>query len=450
MAEIATYDDVMRFLLEFVDYEKVSKFKYDISTFSLGRVEQLMEAVGGPHRKLRAIHVAGTKGKGSTSIISQSILTAAGYRTGLYTSPHLVRLEERMTIDGRMMSEREIVALANRLAPYTERARAEFPNESPTFFELVTAAGFLHFAEQKTDLAVVEVGMGGRLDATNVITPAVSTITRIDYDHVERLGDTLALIAGEKAGIIKAGVPVVVAQQDAEAMAVIEQRCRERGAPLTRIGQDYVAGRVEMRLTEEGPTTCFDLAGPNGKHEGLQLHLLGAHQVTNAATAIASVAIAARALGLKVSADAIREGCKSARCPARLEYFTGRPPILLDAAHNPISMRGVCDTLDRIFAGRRVIVLMGVSRDKNSEEMLRQILPRCSAVIFTKSDSPRAEEPVALAALARQISWTTAELIPDPRDALSRARQVSDDNSLIVITGSFFLAGNLRPTLCTT
>ena len=229
---IQDYDDAMAFLLEFTDYEKVTKYKYDIATFSLDRVERLMGAVGGPHRAFRSVHVAGTKGKGSTGTMVQSVLTAAGFRTGLFTSPHLARLEERMTVDGEAIPEPELVEIVNELVAYTRKEREERPNESPTFFELVTAIGFRHFARRKVDFAVVEVGMGGRLDATNVLHPEVCAITRVDYDHVERLGGTLAKIAGEKAGIIKPGVPVICAPQEPEAMETIQRVSEERGAPL--------------------------------------------------------------------------------------------------------------------------------------------------------------------------------------------------------------------------
>jgi dihydrofolate synthase/folylpolyglutamate synthase len=445
---IQTHDDALRFLLEFVDYEKVTKYKYDIRTFNLGRVEALMAAVGNPERAFRSIHIAGTKGKGSTATMAQSILTAAGFRTGLYTSPHLSRIEERMTVDGGMMPEEEFIQIVNELAPYTLRQREERPSESPTFFELVTAAGFRHFARRRAELAVVEVGMGGRLDATNVIRPEVSVITRVDYDHEERLGHTLDRIAFEKAGIIKPGVPVVCAPQEPEALAVVAETAERRGSPWVRIGSDYRVENVRTGLdAQKAPFCRFDLSGRGEARRGLELHMLGEHQATNAACAAAAVDLLAERCGLKVSPEAVRRGLDSARSPARLEVFAGKPLVLLDGAHNPISMRALCAALDGAFAGARLVLLMGVSRDKNVEEIFKLILPRAAAVIFTRSDSPRAAEPPALAELAHNLCGVRAEICDDAHQALQRARALARPDDLLCVTGSFFLAGMLRPAL---
>jgi dihydrofolate synthase/folylpolyglutamate synthase len=438
----------MRFLLEFVDYEKVTKYKYDLHTFDLGRVEELMAAVGSPQRAFRSLHVAGTKGKGSTTTMSQSILTAAGYRTGLYTSPHLCRIEERMTVDGEMMPDAEFVEIVNELAPYTLRQRDEQPNESPTFFELVTAAGFRHFARRGVQLAAVEVGMGGRLDATNIIRPDVCVITRVDYDHEERLGHTLDKIAAEKAGIIKPGVPVVCAPQAPEALAVIAETARRRGAALTQVGADYRVENVQTGLDgRQAPFCRFDLLGRAGDYRRLELPMLGEHQAINAASAVAAVAILAERLGLKVGEDAVRRGLASAHNPARLEVVAGRPLILLDGAHNPASIRALCAALDGAFQGARVVLLMGVSRDKNVPEMFKLILPRAAAVVFTRSDSPRAADPGALADLACDLCGVTAEVCEDAHEALARVRDLARPEDVLCITGSFFLAGMLRPSL---
>jgi len=443
-----THDEAFGFLLEFTDYEKVTKFKYDIATFNLKRVEELMAAVGRPHRAFRAAHVAGTKGKGSTSAMVQGVLTAAGLRTGLYTSPHLLRVEERMTVDGALMSETEFVELVNELYPYTARARAEWPNESPTYFELVTAAGFRHFVRRKVDFAVVEVGMGGRLDATNVIAPEVSVITRVDFDHEDRLGHTLDRIAGEKAGIIKSGAPVVCQPQAPEAQAVIERTARERGCPLIQVGRDYRVERLETGLDEDLTPYCrFDLATPDGTLEGLTLRLLGAHQALNAAAAVAAIEIIRRRCGFAIPPEAVRRGLDAVRIPARLEVIPGRPVVLLDGAHNPVSIRALCDTLDRVFAGRRPVLLMGLSRDKNAADIFKLILPKAAAVVFSRSDSPRAADPCDLAQLARETTGIEAVVEPDAVAALDRARTLAGPEGLVCVAGSFFLAGNLRPLL---
>ena len=444
---IRDYDDATAFLLEFTDYEKVTKYKYDIATFNLDRVTDLMAALGNPHRAFRSVHVAGTKGKGSTATMVQAILTAAGFRTGLFTSPHLSRLEERMTVDGEMIPEAEFVETVNELVPYTAGARKERPNESPTFFELVTAAGFRHFARRKVDVAVVEVGMGGRLDATNVLLPEVCAITRVDLDHVERLGSTLKKIAWEKAGIIKPGVPVVCAPQDAEALASIEAVARERGSALTLVGREYHVGDAHTAIASDGPRTRFDLFGPDREYRDLDLPLLGRHQALNAATAVAVIETLAHQCDLRVGEGAIRDGLASARLPARLEVFPGEPTILLDTAHNPASILVLCDVATTVFQGRRMVLVMGVSRDKDAQGMLKRILPYAKAAIFTRSDSPRAEDPETLAELARGISDVTIQTDPDPRSALVRAGRLANACDLICVTGSFYLAGNLRPVL---
>jgi len=465
MAErtIRNYEDAMAFLLEFTDYEKVTKYKYDIATFDLGRVADLMAATGDPHRAFRSVHIAGTKGKGSTGTMVQSVLAAAGFRTGLFTSPHLARLEERMTVDGEMMSEAELVEIVNELTAYTEKARRERPNESPTFFELVTAIGFRHFARRDVDFAVVEVGMGGRLDATNVLHPEVCAITRVDYDHVERLGGTLAKIAGEKAGIIKPGVPVVCAPQKPEAFETIERVAQQRGSPLIDVGREYQMTNLETGLAAvhdagQPPPTgsaartampfCrFDLTGPARTYNGLTLPLLGRHQAINAATAVAVAEALAKRRSLPLGEPEIRNGLASARLPARLECFPGTPPVLLDAAHNPASIEVLRDVLDGVFNGRRVVLVMSVAKDKDAAAMLKRILPRADAVVFTRSESPRAEEPELLAEQARGVGGVEIEIEDDALRALARVRELAGPQDLICITGSFYLAGCLRPAL---
>ncbi len=442
-----THEEAFHFLLEFTDYEKVTKYKYDLATFDLRRVEDLMAAVGSPHRAFRSVHVAGTKGKGSTAAMTQSILTAAGFRAGLYTSPHLCRVEERMMVDGRMMSEEEFVAVVNELVPYTRAARQEKPNESPTYFELVTAAGFRHFARAGAQFAAIEVGMGGRLDATNVITPEVSVITRVDFDHEDRLGHTLEKIAGEKAGIIKPNIPVICAPQEAESLARIEQIAAERHSPLALIGREVKLENVRTALNGNAPFCRFDLATPARRYSALEVRLLGTHQALNAAAAVAALETLAARCGVAINEEAIRRGLAATHIPARLEYFPGRPPLLLDGAHNPVSVRALLEALDTAFAGKRLVLLMGVSRDKNVEEILRLMLPRAGAVIFTKSDSPRAAEPEFLAQMARDLFATPSTACEDAFEALERARSLAGPDDLICATGSFFLAGMLRPRL---
>jgi len=440
-------DEVMAFLLEFTDYEKITNYKYDLATFNLGRVEELLAAVGNPHHAFRSVHIAGTKGKGSTAAMVQSALMAAGLRAGCFTSPHLVRLEERMTVNGELMPEAQLTSLANELVSYTEQARRERPRESPTYFELVTALGFMHFARAGVDFAVVEVGMGGRLDATNVITPEVSVITRIDFDHVNRLGNTLAGIATEKGGIIKPGVPVVVAEQAPEAFDTLAAIARERGAPLVQVGRDLILGEVATGVRDDAPFCRFSVSGRGGDCDALELNLLGAHQASNAAAAIAAVEVLAERCGVDIDETMLRRGLAQARCPGRLEYFPGGPPVLLDGAHNPVSIKALCRALKDVFAGRRIILVMAVARDKDADNMLLQILPVVEHVIFTHTGTARCQEPEHLLARAGELGVRGAEVAREPEAALARARAMAEPNDLICITGSLYLAGKLRPPL---
>lgn len=440
-------DEVMEFLLRFTDYEKITRYKYDVATFNLERVERLLAAVGSPHLAFRSVHVAGTKGKGSTAAMVAAMLRAAGLRVGVFSSPHLVRLEERMTVDGELMPEAELVALANDLAPYTEGERSERPGESPTFFELVTAMGFMHFARHAVDFGVIEVGMGGRLDSTNVIVPEVAAITRIDFDHVERLGRTLARIAAEKGGIIKEGVPVVVSAQAPEADAVLREIARARGARMVRVGEEVRLGTVETGLDDAGPFCRFDLQTRAGEYAGLELALLGEHQAMNAATAVGVVEALAERCGVAVGEEAIRPGLAAARCPARIEIFAGEPTVILDGAHNPVSMRVLRGILDGVFAGRRVALVFAVAKDKDVDAILETILPCADGVIFTLSGSARSMAPDALAEKARALVVRGVEVEPEAEVAFTRARELAGKDGLVCVTGSLYLAGKLRPRL---
>jgi len=444
---VTTVAEAMGFLLEFADYEKITSYKYDIATFNLERVERLMAEVGNPHRAFPAVHIAGTKGKGSTAAMIQAMLSATGLKTGCFTSPHLVRLEERMTIDGELMPEEELVALVNELVPYTVAARERSVWESPTFFELVTALGFRHFAKQRVDAAVVEVGMGGRLDATNVITPEVSAITRVDFDHENRLGRTLPKIAFEKGGIIKPGVPVVIAEQAPDALGVLAALAHRRRAPMIRVGHDVHVEAVKTGLDADGPYCRFTLETSTGNYRDVELKLIGSHQAMNAAVAVVAAELFAARTGRHLTEEAVRRGLAAARCPARMEYFAGSPAALLDGAHNPVSMATLRNVLDTVFRDREITLVMGIARDKDVDRVLQVILPRASRAFFTRSDSPRAEQPNALLARARAICRFAAYAYDDAIEALERARDAAGEAGLVVITGSFYLAGKVRPVL---
>ena len=446
-AGFATYDEAMEFLFKFMDYEKIAGQKYSIADFNLDRVEQLLASVGKPHRRMNVVHVTGTKGKGSTAIMIQSAMTAAGLRTGLFTSPHLVDLEERVNIDGRSITKDEMREALGLLRPYVENIREGSPKSSPTFFELVTAAAFAFFERKAVDAAVIEVGLGGRLDSTNVVVPKVSVITHIGLDHTRQLGNTITQVATEKAGIIKESVPVVSAVQDADALRVIKRTCAEKNSRLILVGRDVKFGNVEWGGEAGDIYYSFDVQGLHRKYLGLKLPLMGEHQVRNAATALGALELLEE-MGLVDDLErAVRRGFASARCPARVELFAGEPEVILDSAHNVPSASALAAALRRHFPSRRIIFIIGIARDKDVEGILRALLPLGAVAIYSKSDSPRAMQPKELLDTSRKLLPIEAVAIDDAHEAFEKALSLAHPDDLICITGSFYLAGLLRSRL---
>ena len=320
----------LAYLFSATDYESMRRVRYNADTFSLDRMHRLLEALGSPHRRLRAVHVAGTNGKGSTSAMVHRLAVACGLRAGLYTSPHLVDLRERIRVGEAMIAPSDLAALIRRARPHVECMRAA--GDAPTFFEIFTALAFDHFARETVDLAVAEVGLGGRLDATNVLQQEAAVITAVSRDHTAQLGETLAEIAAEKAGIVKPGVPVVSQPQPAEAGRVIERVCRDAEAPLVRIGRDvtYTWSPAERRAR---PGVRFSVHTPTAAYDDCFIPLMGEHQAVNAATALAA-AERTPALAGRLTPDLAREALAGLRWPGRTEYVPGAPAMVLDGAHN--------------------------------------------------------------------------------------------------------------------
>jgi dihydrofolate synthase/folylpolyglutamate synthase len=404
--------------------------------FGLENISRLCAELGHPERAFRSIHIAGTNGKGSVTAMTETALRAAGYRAARYTSPHLVRLEERFVIDGREVATTDLVAALGRVQAGVERlvGRGELDGP-PTFFECATAAAFELFRRFAVDLAVLEVGLGGRLDATNVVTPIATAITSIDFDHQAQLGSTLGSIAAEKAGIIKPRVPVVCGPLRAEAAAVIDRVAEAAGAPLVR-APDAVSvtwqpgGRVAFRSRVH----CLN---------GVKLALPGLHQVENAAVVLALLAELDR-LGVRVGEDAARAGLVDVTWPGRIEHInTGDAEILLDAAHNPAGARALAAYLEHI-GWTDVTLVFGAMRDKEVGAMLRSLAPSCARVICTMAHSPRAMAAAGLADIARQAAGWTVEVEANPAEASAAARR---RGGRIVIAGSIFLIGPLRDIL---
>ena len=284
-----SYKQAQEYLLQTIDYEKLTQYKYDTSTFDLKRMEEMMAFVGNPHKKRRCVHITGTKGKGSTSIIIASILKELGLKTGLFTSPHLIYLEERMKVNDRMISQNMFVELINRLKPYVDRIMLKNPTLMPTFFEIVTAIAFLYFERKKVDISVLEVGMGGRLDSTNIILPEISVITPVSYDHTDRLGHTLDRIAYEKSGIIKEGVPVVSSIQEPEALSVISKTCKEKDARLYLVGRDILINDIKVSKRNGVYGTECEIQTWKNNYKNIFLPLVGRHQVENCSSAIGTL-----------------------------------------------------------------------------------------------------------------------------------------------------------------
>ncbi|MFH0962428.1 MAG: folylpolyglutamate synthase/dihydrofolate synthase family protein [Planctomycetota bacterium] len=438
----ATYDEAYGYLAASTNYELMDRFPPADRAFKLERITDLLSELGHPERGWSAVHIAGTKGKGSTAAMAESILRRAGLRSGLYTSPHVVHLRERIQVEGRWITEEEFARVFGAVADAADRVAARRPERKPTFFELMTAAAFAFFRSEGVEVGVAEVGLGGRLDATNVLAPLACAITHVGLDHVKVLGATVEEIAREKAGILKAGVPAVTSSCGA-ALETIEGIARERGTPLEVLGREIVATR---RTGPGDAGEVFDLWTPVGGYERLGTPLLGAHQVANAAIAVRLAERVGEKKG-KVGEDAIREGLRSVRWEARVEVVSERPRIILDSAHNVDSARALVETLREKFRWDRLILVVGISSDKDYEGFLGTVVPKCDSVIVTAAHSPRAMAPGALAELARRMGCTDCVEAADAGQAIRLARDKATVESTIVISGSFYLAGEAREEL---
>jgi len=423
----AGYNQALDYLYSYVDYSLKKSSELAKAHFELGRMRALMDLLGNPQAAYPIIHVAGTKGKGSTSAMMAAVLTTAGYRTGLYTSPHLQDYSERIQIDGQPIAHSGLVELVEEIKP----AVAKIP--ALTTFEITTALGLLHFARQNVNAAVIEVGLGGRLDATNVVLPRVAVITALSYDHMAVLGNTLTLIAGEKAGIIKPGIPVVSSPQPEEALAVLEQVSVERNAPLTLVGRDVTFRPLEHSLDGQD----FVIGGP--KSVILRIPLLGAHQVANAATAYAAL----RASGLNLSEESIQKGFADVCWPCRFDVVRREPPVVLDSAHNIDSARRLREALDDYFPGRPVVWVFSILEDKDAQGMLMELKPRIAQVIATQTDHPRVLEAQKIIDLV-QPTGIPVEVVRPASAALEQAIELAGARGVVLVAGSVAFAGEMK------
>jgi len=422
------YNLALDYLYSFVDYSLKKSSELAKADFNLGRMFELMELLGDPQERYPIIHVAGTKGKGSTSALMASALQAAGYKTGLYTSPHLEDYVERIQVNGVPISHEELVELVEQV----KSAVVKVP--MLTTFEITTAIGFLYFAQQAVDTAVIEVGLGGRLDATNIIMPQVSVITSLSYDHTAVLGNTLAQIAGEKAGIIKPGVPVVSSPQKEEALQVLERIADERQAPLTLVGRDVTFESLShsldgqsLRITAHGQESLL-----------VDIPLLGTYQVENAATAYTAL----KTCNLEIPDKAIQKGFSDVKWPARFQIVCREPPVIFDSAHNMDSAYKLRQALDDYLPGRPVILIFGASEDKDVPGMFAAWKPRLQMIIATRADHPRALEPERILEQARQAG-VPCEAASSVTSALERALELVGEQSIILSAGSIFVTAEV-------
>lgn len=421
------YNNSLDYLYSFVDYSLKHSSELAKADFSLDRMFALMESLGNPQKKYPIIHVAGTKGKGSVSALCAAGLKFAGYRVGLYTSPHLLDYCERIQIDGEPISHAQLNELIEEIKPHVAKI------EKLTTFEITTALAFMAFAKYGVSAAVFEVGLGGRLDATNVVTPKVSVITSLSYDHTAVLGNTLTLIAGEKAGIIKDGVPVVSSPQKDEALAVLERVAREKNSPLTLVGRDVKFEALEASLNGQ----VFKLQPSN--LPTFNIPLLGSHQIENAVTAYTAL----KASGITITDEQIQKGFSQVKWPARFEVVRRDPPVIFDSAHNQDSFEKLFETLETYFPGKKVYLIFGASEDKNIPGMFAALKPKIAKIILTRADHPRALEVEKIASLAEQAGaeHEAAVLV---KAALARALDLSSkDGSIVLSAGSMFVTAEV-------
>lgn len=437
------YQQSLDWIYSWVDFSMKRHVDDTHRFFKLDRMNKLMDLLGNPQQSFPSVHVAGTKGKGSTSSFIASAMQAAGYKVGLYTSPHLVEFQERITINGQWISKEDLVALTDELRPLTEVVK------DATTFELTTALAFLYFKQQKVDLAVLEVGLGGRLDATNVVDPLVSVITPISYDHMAVLGNTLTEIAYEKGGIIKPGRPVVIAPQHEEAMTELVKLANERKAPYIQVENAFSYHEVSHSLANQkiqvlrtDNSSARDPESLAAKELNLSLPLLGRHQMDNAVTALAALDEIKRA-GFKLNRRAMQRGFRHVVWPARFELLRRKPPLVIDSAHNGDSMQRLVETLDEYFPGKEFILIFGASADKEIDAMLKFIVPRVEMVIASQSIHPRAADAEELKNLIEPYGKPVMAF-HRMEEALPEALKLAGKQKGIIVTGSIFIAAAAR------
>ncbi|MGO9013629.1 MAG: bifunctional folylpolyglutamate synthase/dihydrofolate synthase [Dissulfurispiraceae bacterium] len=437
-----------------MSYTGAIQYLFDLQKYSiklgLERTEQFLAVLGNPHHRFHSVHVAGTNGKGSVAAMVASMLTSCGFRVGLFTSPHMVSFTERIRINASQISETEVVKLTGEIKEKISAVAAGIGE--PTFFEFITVMAFLYFARNNVDWSVIEVGMGGRLDATNLILPEVSVITGISYDHKEFLGNSLTDIASEKAGIIKNGVPVVCSAQEPEVELILRKKTDESSSPFFIYGKDFSGTLRSTDITG----TSFDYNSEGHTFTELHVPLAGEHQVINACVAIQAFLLCSEHGAQRLTPDAVREGLAAARWQGRLELVDGDPgetPIILDGAHNPHAASALAEFISKQFMTYRVILIAGIMSDKDIAGILAPLLPIASDIIFTAPNYGRSAPPGLLAEHAASLGFQSTVTL-SIGDAIATAKKIASSPpsnlsapAVILITGSFFTIGEAKELL---
>ncbi len=434
----SNYGKALRFLTSLADFERMRIVRYTNQNFDLDRMRALLKRLGNPHEQFRSVHVAGTKGKGSTCAMVAAMLRGAGYKVGLYSSPHLTDIRERIVVDGEMISQTDFAKLVKQAEPAVAKVKPQ-----PTYFDVLTAVAFKYFADRKVDIAVIETGLGGRLDSTNVLTPEVAAITSISKDHMAQLGPTLSHIAAEKGGIFKAGIPALTVMQPPEVEETLRRAAEKVGAPFDVTGKSIEFSYRFEATRMLGPHNRVCLTTPNTKFEHLAVPLVGEHQAINCGLAL-SIIDKLKSRGLAISDARAMEGLAKVSIPGRMEMVATTPRVLVDGAHNAASIDAMMKAVGQHIPCDSIVVIFGCCSDKDIPGMLQRITAGADKVIFTPVGNPRSADAEELAGQYTELYGKMAQVAPSLEAALAIAHRAVTKEDLIVVTGSFYLVGEAK------
>ncbi|UCE38052.1 MAG: bifunctional folylpolyglutamate synthase/dihydrofolate synthase [Thermoplasmata archaeon] len=428
-----------------MDYDEAIEYLFNLKIYgmSLGleRIEFLLKTLGDPQKNMKAVHVAGTNGKGSVCAMLSSILVSAGYKVGLFTSPHLLSFEERILVDQNKISKDKVIQLAERIKSISESMVKSGKFDHPTFFETACAMAFEHFKEEKVDIAILEVGLGGRLDATNVVYPTASVITTIALDHTHVLGKTFKEVAREKAGIIKNNVPVVTGIEDDDILNIIKKICEEKKAQIYSHKEQGNIISNESSLDGQ----IFEIELKDRRYKDLKIPLLGEYQLKNALVCVLTLEVLKKK-GMDIPEESVKRGFETTRWPARMEIVQKEPTIVLDCAHNPAGMRALVSTLTDLFSKRPLTFVIGIMRDKDIPGIIKEVAPKAHCIIVTKPKFERAALPERIESEAKKY-LSDVVVIENVAEAVSQAIKKAEKNGIICISGSIFNVSEAMATL---